>query len=84
MIIDVSGEQHQKIKVLAALQGKTIRNYVLEKLFPESTTSEDQSWEELSDILAARIEEVEKNPPPRQTFEQLTLEIIQNRKSSQK
>lgn len=81
LIIDVSGEQHQKIKVLAALQGKTIKDYVLEKLFPNEI-DEDQSWEELSAILMDRIDEAENNPPSQKTFEELTQEIIQNRKSA--
>ena len=34
--IDLSSEQHKKIKVLASLSGKTIREYVLERLFPDN------------------------------------------------
>lgn len=80
LVIDVSGEQHQKIKVLAALQGKSVKDYVLGKLFPEAGTDEDQAWEELYSILSDRIEAAENNPPSEKTFEQLTKDIIQNRK----
>lgn len=73
LIIDVSGEQHQKIKTLAALQGKTMRDYVLDRLFPKG---EAQSWEELKALLVTRIEEAENNPPSDKTFEQLTEQII--------
>lgn len=76
LIIDVSGEQHQKIKALAALQGKSMKDYVLDKLFPEG---EDQSWEELKTILRSRIEDAENNLAATKTFEQLTQEIIRNR-----
>lgn len=77
LIIDVSGEQHQKIKTLAAMQGKTMKDYVLERLFPEG---EEKSWEELKRILMSRIEEAENNPPARKSFEELTQEIIQKSK----
>ena len=81
LIIDVTVEQHQKIKVLAALQGKTIKDYVLGKLFSDDQASTGQSWEERTSLLINRIEEAENNPASQKTFEQLTQEIIQNRKS---
>ncbi len=81
IVIDVSGEQHQKIKLMATLQGKTIKDYVLSKLIPENET-EDESWKELSSILLSRIEAVENGPSAQKTFEQLTQEIIKSRKSS--
>lgn len=77
LIIDVSSEQHQKIKTLAALQGKTMRDYVLDKLF---TKTESQSWEELKELLVSRIEEAENTPTADKTFEQLTEEIINKSK----
>tara|TARA_Y100001972_G_scaffold121257_1_gene165022 strand:- start:2585 stop:2839 length:255 start_codon:yes stop_codon:yes gene_type:complete len=80
LIIDISSEQHQKIKVLAALQGKTIKDYVLEKIFPKDA-NEDQAWEELTELLTGRIEDAENNPPSKKSFEQLTKEIIQKRKT---
>ena len=80
LIIDVSGEQHQHIKALAALQGKTIKNYVLEKLFPQDDGTDNAAWDELTQVLLSRIEDAENNPPAKKTFEQLTQDIIQSRK----
>nr|WP_312609110.1 hypothetical protein [Agrobacterium pusense] len=34
LTIDITDQQHQSLKALAALQGKTIKQYVLERLFP--------------------------------------------------
>ncbi|MEQ6120732.1 antitoxin [Reichenbachiella sp. MALMAid0571] len=79
LIIDVSGEQHRKIKTLAALQGKTIKSYVLDKIFPDDDVA-GEAWEELSEHLMPRIQDAENNPPAKKTFEQLTEEIIQRRK----
>jgi hypothetical protein len=56
LTIDVSDEQHQTLKAMAALQGKTIKQYALEKLFPAST-DEDKALAEFRAILERRIAE---------------------------
>lgn len=56
LTIDMTAQQHQSLKALAALQGKTIKQYALERLFPEDTNA-DQAWQELSAVLGARIGE---------------------------
>jgi len=38
LTIDISPEQHKSLKALAALEGKTIRQYTLERLFPRGNT----------------------------------------------
>lgn len=78
LIIDVTGEQHQQIKALAALQGKTIKDYVLERIFPKNQ-DEDSAWQELTDILESRIKEAEKQPLPTQSFEDVTTEVLQGK-----
>ncbi|UVI40876.1 hypothetical protein L1F33_14560 (plasmid) [Qipengyuania spongiae] len=35
LTIDISPEQHQALKALAALEGKTMKQYALERLLPE-------------------------------------------------
>jgi predicted lipoprotein len=79
LIIDVSGEQHQQIKAMAALQGKTIKDYVLEKIFPQKS-DEDVAWQELTDLLESRIKEAEAQDLPTQSFEDITTEILQAQK----
>jgi hypothetical protein len=56
LTIDITDQQHQSLKALAALQGKTIKQYALERLFP-GDASADQAWEELKTLLGARINE---------------------------
>ena len=80
LIIDVSSDQHQQIKALAALQGKTIKDFVLEKIFPKGNSSETEAWNELTDFLSSRIEEAENSPVAKQSFEDLTKKIIEKRK----
>lgn len=54
LTIDITEQQHQSLKALAALQGKTIKQYTLERLFPDNTDA-DQAWQELKALLNARI-----------------------------
>ncbi|MFM6270349.1 MAG: antitoxin, partial [Dolichospermum sp.] len=52
--IDVTDQQHQSLKVLAAPQGKTIKEYATERLFP-SGSEEQTALNELKSLLAVRI-----------------------------
>lgn len=54
LTIDITAQQHQSLKAMAALQGKTIKQYALERLFPGDTDT-DQAWQELKDLLGNRI-----------------------------
>lgn len=55
LTIDMTDQQHQSLKALAALQGKTIKQYALERLFPGDTDA-DQALQELKTLLGSRIE----------------------------
>ncbi|EAM4819204.1 antitoxin [Salmonella enterica subsp. enterica serovar Sandiego] len=54
LTIDITDQQHQSLKALAALQGKTIKQYALERLFPGDADA-DQAWQELKKMLGNRI-----------------------------
>jgi len=54
LTIDMTDQQHQSLKAFAALQGKTIKQYALERLFPGDTEA-DQAWRKLHAALDARI-----------------------------
>lgn len=56
LTIDITDQQHQSLKALAALQGKTIKQYALERLFPGDADG-DQAWQELKILLGTRISE---------------------------
>lgn len=51
LTIDITDQQHQNLKAMAALQGKSIKQYTLERLFP----TEDAAWQELKSLLDTRI-----------------------------
>lgn len=54
LTIDITDQQHQSLKALAALQGKTIKQYALERLFPGDADAE-QAWQELKTLLRTRV-----------------------------
>lgn len=56
LTIDITDNQHQSLKALAALQGKTIKQYAIERLFP-AQSGDDQAWQELKTLLGQRINE---------------------------
>ena len=56
LTIDLTSEQHRNLKALAALQGKTIKQYALERLFPIDVQA-DPAWQDLRALLGKRIAE---------------------------
>ncbi|HEY3855199.1 MAG TPA: antitoxin [Verrucomicrobiae bacterium] len=54
--IDVTPDEHQKLKDMAALQGKSIKDYVIERtLGAEGNAEQEAALAELESILDARI-----------------------------
>jgi len=59
LTIDVTEQQHQALKAMAALEGKSIRQYALERLFP-AATGEEEALRSLKTLLAERIAEAQR------------------------
>lgn len=59
LTIDLSDQQHKSLKAIAALQGKTIRQYAIERLFPAGgsadATETDEAWTQFQAFLNERI-----------------------------
>ncbi|MFZ4381731.1 MAG: antitoxin [Sandarakinorhabdus sp.] len=52
--IDLSDQQHNSLKALAALEGKSIRQFALERLFPDAG-SDAPALAELKAVIDQRI-----------------------------
>ncbi|CAM4249922.1 antitoxin [Bordetella tumbae] len=59
LTIDVTDKQHQALKAMAALEGKTIKQYALERLFPQAV-GEEQALYELKTLLNERLAQAER------------------------
>jgi len=58
--IDVTKDEHKRLKAVAALQGKSIKDYVLERVLPsEWTADENAALQELASLLEPRLAEAE-------------------------
>ena len=59
--IDITPEEHQKLKAIAALKGQSIKDYVLSRTLREAPAiegmSEDEAFVALADFLQPRIEQ---------------------------
>lgn len=61
--IDITPEEHQKLKAIAALKGESIKDYVLKRTLGDAPALDDMSEDEavaaLADFLKPRIEQAQ-------------------------
>lgn len=75
LTIDISEQQHQSIKAMAAIQGKTIKEYALERLFP-ATSDEEQAMSELRSLLEQRMAQGARGEVLSQSLTEIAGEAI--------
>ncbi len=82
--IEVTPEQHQRLKAVAALQGKTIKDYVLERALPPlpdmDSLSEEEALNKLEDFLNPRIVAARKGQFSSRSVEQIFEGVRQEKK----
>jgi hypothetical protein len=73
--IEVTPEQHQRLKAMAALSGKTIKDYILACALPplpaQASLSEADALRQLEAFLKPRIEEAERGEVSARSVEQI-------------
>ena len=79
LTIEITEQQHQSIKAMAALQGCSIKDYTLKRLFPDN--DEDQALEELKALLAPRIARAERGEVSDQTVDEIVEEVLREEES---
>lgn len=62
--IDITPEEHQKLKAIAALKGQSIKDYVLKRTLGEAPAldgmTENEAFGALADFLKPRIEQARR------------------------
>ena len=62
--IDITPEEHQKLKAIAALKGESIKDYVLKRILGDALVmgdlSEDEAVASLADFLKPRIDQARR------------------------
>jgi hypothetical protein len=56
LTIDITDKQHQSLKAMAAIQGKSIKQFTIERLFP-ALPDDEQAFGELRALLERRMAE---------------------------
>lgn len=51
---NITEQQHESLKAMADLQGKTVEQHVPERLFPGDVGA-DQAWQDLQTLLRQRV-----------------------------
>jgi hypothetical protein len=79
--IEITPEQHQRLKATAALQGKSIKDYVLDRTLPDS--DEQTALQELEGFLKPRIEAARKGDFSSKSIDDIFDEVEQEENTGQ-
>ena len=73
--IELTPEQHQQLKAIAALHGQTLKDYILERTLPHlppiESLSEQEALQRLETFLQPRIVEAERGDIVEDSVEQI-------------
>ena len=72
--IDLTPEQHQKIKAIAAMQGKSIKEYVLNQILP-TLSDEEMALQELEAFLDERAKLVQTGKVSQKSVKEIFQEV---------
>ncbi len=82
--IEVTPEQHQRLKAIAALHGKTIKDYVLERVLPPlpdmDSMSEEDALNKLESFLKPRIQSARKGNFSSRSVERIFEDVRREQK----
>lgn len=73
--IEITAQQHQHLKAAAALQGQSIKDYVLERTLP--AIGEQAALQELEDFLQPRIKAAENGELSSKSVDDIFEEVLQ-------
>ncbi len=75
--IEVTPEEHQRLKAFAALRGQTIKDYILERALPQLSgegLSEAEAMSQLEQFLLPRIEAAQQGDFSSKDFDSIIAE----------
>jgi hypothetical protein len=80
LTIDLTDEQHKQLKAFAALEGKTIKQFATERLFPVAVGAElsdaDQAWEEFKLFIGKRVDDALASEPIKKSITDVFNEAL--------
>lgn len=72
--IELTTEQHQILKAAAAMQGESIKDYVLKRTLPDF--EEQKALEILESELKSRVEAVKKGQISKKTVNEIFTQVL--------
>lgn len=75
--IEISTEQHQQIKAMAAMKGQSIKDFVIDKVLPQS--GEEDVWKDLKNFMQKRMKEAKNAEPITSSFMEIFEQRIQEK-----
>ena len=79
--IEITNEEHKQIKAMAALQGKSIKEFVMERLFLKSRDT-DSEWLEFISFIQDRVKKAQEAEPIDSSFTDIANEHLKKLKKS--
>lgn len=76
--IDVTEDEHKKLKAIAALHGQSIKDYVLERTLGDE--QENDALKELEELLNERIRAARAGKVSRRTASEIFAEAARNKR----
>jgi uncharacterized protein (DUF1778 family) len=76
--IDVTDDEHKKLKAMAALRGKTIKDYVLERTLATDEV-DNAALQELEELLDNRIRAAQAGAVSRRTASEVFAEAARKK-----
>jgi Antitoxin ParD len=76
--IDVTDDEHKKLKALAALRGKSIKHYVLERTLGTGA-ADDAALQELEELLDNRLHAAQAGAVSRRTPSEVFAEATRKK-----
>jgi Antitoxin ParD len=81
LTIDISDQQHKTLKAVAALEGKSIKQYALERLFPVKDEL-DEDWEEFKAFIGKRVDDALASEPSKRSIRDIADDGIRRFKAA--
>ena len=72
--IDVTGDEHKRLKALAALKGVTLKEYMLQSALEHPGQDEEEALAELEALLQARIKRAKESGPARRQLRRFLIQ----------
>ena len=75
LTIDMTEQQHQTLKAMAALEGKTIKQFTLERLF-ETKKVDRNSLDDIRALLAERVAQAQRGEINQSSISEIAEQTI--------